>query len=153
MFTDPTIHEQLLLLVSVKHTMFNSTWLPIFKAQDGSRAPIMFEKTMCFQIEAEVVKNSKRDDYVNGLITEDEVHYQRTYVGGAGVCLHFPDCDCQLDIELKFASILFEVKTFHVWGTQKLGHEFCKRLVKLKNETNRDALFCRYLLELYGDAT
>jgi hypothetical protein len=40
------------------------------------KAPIMLEKTMFFQVEAEVVKNSKRDDYVNGLLNEDKVAYQ-----------------------------------------------------------------------------
>lgn len=70
---------------------------------------------------AEVVKNAKCDDSVNGLVTEDEVTYHLSYKEGAGVCLHFPSCHTNLDIELKFASILCEVKTFQVWGTRKFG--------------------------------
>ena len=55
--------------------------------------PVMFDKEIFFQIEAEVVKNLKRTEYVNGMVNEDEVKYQLAYEGGAGVCLHFPGCD------------------------------------------------------------
>jgi hypothetical protein len=111
MYADPEKHERLLLLVSEDHIAIDTTWLPIYRAQNASRVPIMFEKKLFFQIEAEVVKNAKRDDYTNGLVTEDEVTYHLSYEGGAGVCLHFPNCPKTLDIELKFASILCEVKT------------------------------------------
>ena len=41
--------------------------------QDSSRAPIMFDKEVFFQIEAEVVKDLKHDDYINRLLTEHKV--------------------------------------------------------------------------------
>jgi hypothetical protein len=153
MYADPEKRERLLLLVSEHHIAIDTTWLPIYRAQNASRVPIMFEKNMFFQIEAEVVKNAKRDDYIKGLVTEDELTYHLSYEGGSGVCLHFPNCHTNLDIELKFASIIFEVTAFQVWGTRKLGRDFFKRLVKLKNDANREALFSRYLIELYGDTT
>ena len=63
----------------------------------------------------------------------------------------FPSCGRHFDLEPKFVSILIEVKIFHEWGTHKLvGHEFCEHLVRLKNDDT--ALFCHYLLELYGNA-
>lgn len=153
MFADPSKHERLLILVSSKHASFLKTWLPIYKAQSSSRIPITFDKVNYYQIEAEVVKNSKRQDYLNGMVSEDDVKYQLTFEGGAGVCLQFPFCDSRFDIELKFATVFHEAETFQVWGMQKLGREFHKRLAKLKNEPNREALYCRYLTELYGDAT
>jgi hypothetical protein len=151
MFADPDKHERLLLLVSSKHTSFLTTWLPIYKAQSSSRIPITFDKINYYQIEAEVIKNSKREDYMNGMVSEDDVKYQLTFEGGAGVCLQFPFCHQRFDIEMKFATVFYEPETFQVWGMQKLGREFHKRLVKLKNESNREALYCRYLTELYGD--
>jgi hypothetical protein len=77
----------------------------------------MFHKEIFFQIDTEVVKNLIRDDYINGLLTENKLSFE----GGAGICLHFQSCDCNFNIELKFASILIEAKQFHVWGTCKLG--------------------------------
>ena len=59
MYADPQKHERLLLLVSADHIAFRTTWLPIYMAQQSSRIPIMFEKTMFFQIEVEVVKHAK----------------------------------------------------------------------------------------------
>jgi hypothetical protein len=153
MFADPSVHERLLLVVSGKHPAFTTVWLPIHRRQDASRAPIMFGKDIFFQIEAEVVKNSKRSDYISGLATEDDIQYQITYEGGGGVCLHFPSCERSFDIELKFASIFCETSTFQVWGTRPLTREFHQKLVRLKNSDNREALFCRYLQELYGDST
>jgi hypothetical protein len=142
MFADPKQNERLLLLVSDKHAAFKTTWLPIYREQQSSRAPIMFDRDMYFQIEAEVVKNSKRKNYVDGLLSEEEVQYQLSYQGGAGVCLHFPFCKRANGIELKFASILLDVTTFQVWGTRELRREFGKKLAKLKNDANREALFC-----------
>jgi hypothetical protein len=150
MFAEPTISERLLLLISTKHPTFTTTWLPIYNAQDNMKAPVMLEKTKFFQIEAEVVKNSKRDDYVNGLLNKDEMVYQLTYEGGAGVYLHFPNCLRRFDMELKFAVVLNEPEDFQVWGTRKLGREFHQKLVGLHNDKNREAFYSRYLLELYG---
>jgi hypothetical protein len=62
MFADPAVHERLLLLASVQHPAFHATWLPIYTEQGAMRAPIMLDKVMCFQIESEVIKNSKRGD-------------------------------------------------------------------------------------------
>ncbi len=153
MFADPTVHERLLLLVSVQHPAFHATWLPIYTEQGAMRAPIMLDKVMYFQIESEVIKNSKRGDYVDGLVSEDNLKYQLSYKGGAGVRLQFPSCLPTRDMELKFAAVLFEADTFHVWGTRKLGREFHQKFHRIKNDQNREALFSRYLLELCGDAT
>jgi hypothetical protein len=115
-----------LILVSSKHALYLKTWLPIYKAQSSSRIPITFDKINYYQIEAEVVKTSKRQDYLNGLVSEDDVRYQLTFKGGAGICLQFPFCDPRFDIELKFATVFHEPETFQVWGMQKLGREFHK---------------------------
>ena len=85
------------------------------------------------------------------MASEDDVKYHLTFEGGAGVCLQFPSCGKRFDIEMKFATVFHQPEMFQVWGMQKLGQEFHKRLVKLKNEPNREALYCRYLTELYGD--
>jgi hypothetical protein len=151
MFADPSRHDRLLILVSTRHNSFLTTWLPIFLAQASSRTPVSFDEVMFFQIEAEVVKNAKRMDYVDGMVNEEEVKYQLTFEGGAGVCLHFPNCERRFDIELKFATVFYEPQTFQVWGTRKIAREFHKRLQKLSNEPNREALYSRYLTELYGD--
>ena len=107
MFADPKTQEWLLLLVGIKHESFKQTWLPIFREQDISRVPIMFDKDMYIQIEAVVVKNSKRQDYLDGMVNKDDLQYQLTVKGSAGVCLHFPSCDRGFDIELKFATVRF----------------------------------------------
>jgi hypothetical protein len=39
-----------------------------------------------FQIEAEVVKNLKQQDYGDGMVNKDEVKYQLTFIEG-GCCL------------------------------------------------------------------
>ena len=151
MFADPSKHERLLLLVSSKHNSFLTTWLPIYKAQSSTRILISFDKNNFYQIEAEVIKNSKRQDYVDGMVSKNDVKYHLSFEGGAGVCLHFPNCQRRFDIKMKFATVFHEPETFQVWGMQKLGREFHKRLVKLKNGPNREALYCWYLTELYGD--
>jgi hypothetical protein len=123
-------------------------------AQDAGRAWIMQHKEIFFfQVEAEVVKNSKQNDYVDGLCTKDDTQSQLLYKGGIWVCLHFPTCDCKFDLELKFVIVLLEPTTFQVWGTHKLGREFHKKLFRLKNEQNCESLYSCYLLELYGDLT
>jgi hypothetical protein len=76
---------------------------------------------------------------------------QLTYESGTGVSLHFPTYDRKYDIELKFTIILFELQTFQVWETRKLGNEFHKKLFRLKKEQNHEALYCCYLVEIYGD--
>ncbi len=74
----------------------------------------MFYKEMFFQIEAEVIKNSKCDDYVNGLVTEDEVQYQLSFQGGVGdACIS----------RLAAANLISNSSSlllFHVWRTRKL---------------------------------
>jgi hypothetical protein len=156
MFANPKSQERLLLLVSINHVSFASTWLEIYKSQYKSqsmlRVPIMFDKEMFFQIEAVVVKNAKRQDYMDGVVSEDDVKYQLTVQGGAGVCLHFPACDKALDIELKFATVFLQSTTFQIWGTAKIGRDFHMRLVKIRNDANREAMYSRYLTELYGDS-
>jgi hypothetical protein len=103
--------------------------MPIYTAQGKNRAPIMLDNEMFMQVEAEVLKNAKRDDYVKGLLSEYKISYQLTYEGGAGVCLHFPGCPKSFELELKFAVVLCEPTQFQVWGTRKLGREFHKKLV------------------------
>jgi hypothetical protein len=152
MFGDPKARERLLILVSMHHDTFDSTWLQIYKLQEISRVPVMFDNEMFFQVEAEIIKNPKRKDYIDGLVNEDDVKYQLTVEGGAGVCLHFPGCDKSYEIELKFATIFLQSSTFQVWGTRKIGRDFHGRLVKLRNDVNREALYSRYLIELYGDS-
>jgi hypothetical protein len=56
-------------------------------------------------------------------------------------------------MELKLAAVLFEARTFHAWGTRKLGREFHKKFHRVKNNQNREALFGCHLLESHGDAT
>jgi hypothetical protein len=89
-------------------------------AQDAARVAIMQDKEMLFQVDdAKVVKNSKCSNYVNDFwlqTTEDDVHFQLSYEGGAGVCLHFSPCDCHYNIKLKFTLILFEPTIFQVCG-------------------------------------
>jgi hypothetical protein len=94
MFADPTMQEWLLILVSIHHKLFATTWLPIYKLQAILRVPIMLDKKMFFQIEAEVVKNSKCQDYIDSVVNKkDNVGYQLTVGENVGICLHFPCCN------------------------------------------------------------
>jgi hypothetical protein len=60
MFADPDCQEHLLLLVSINHHAFSTTWLSIFQEQNLLRLPVTIYKEMFFQLEAVVVKNSTR---------------------------------------------------------------------------------------------
>jgi hypothetical protein len=92
----------------------------------------MLHKAMCFQIESEVIKNSKHSDHVvDGLVSEGELKCQLSYKGGPGVCLQFPSCLPARNVELKFAPVLFEADAFHLWGTPELGREFHKKFHRM----------------------
>ena len=60
------------------HDTFESTWLQIYKLQAISRVPIMFDNKIFFQVEAEIVKNSKQKNYIDGVVNKDDVKYQLT---------------------------------------------------------------------------
>jgi hypothetical protein len=65
LLSNPDIHKRILLLILAKHINFSTTWLPIYIEQNSFRPPIAFDKMMFFQIEAVVVKNAKRQDFVD----------------------------------------------------------------------------------------
>ena len=124
MFADPQVHKHILLLVSINHPAFATTWLTIYREQSLSdhalaQAPITIYKEMFFQLEACVVKNPAQQAFIDGIHNKEHVKYLLLYKGGAGLGLHFPGCSCQKDIELKFASVLHETDSLMVWGTNK----------------------------------
>jgi hypothetical protein len=82
----------------------------------------------------------------------NKVIYLLTRTGGAGVGLHFPGCSTNFNLELKFATVIEEHTTFHVWGTNTFsGRDFKMSLSKLVLDESHEAFFARYLLEIHGD--
>jgi hypothetical protein len=153
MYSNPNHRERLMLLVSTTSPYFASTYLSIYNIQSEQtyRSPVQFEKSLYFQIEAEVVKNASRESFIYGLHDIDTVRYLLTSTGGGGIGIHFPDCPASLGVELKFATVFEHGDDFQVWGMSKSGRDFKPGLRNLKNEASRDAYFTRYLHEVYGD--
>jgi hypothetical protein len=150
MFANPETHERLLILVSPTFPSFASTWLPIFTQQSSMRPPVMFDKTMFFQIEASTVKNAKRKDFVDGMVTQSDVRYLLTKEGGGGIGLHFPGCDRSFDIELKFATVLDETSSFQVWGASRAGRDLHRVFLNLRVQAKRELYYSCFLSESTG---
>jgi hypothetical protein len=106
---------------------------------------------MFFQIEAVVVKNARRQDFVDGVITVNDIKYLLSMKGGAGVCLHFPNCEPSFGLELKFATVMLDVESFQVWGTTRSGRAFDKVIKGLRVQASQELLYSRFLREVYGD--
>jgi hypothetical protein len=153
MYSNPETRERLLLLVSTTSPYFADTYLRIYNIQQETtfRSPVQFEKSLYFQIEAEVVKNASRESFVHGLHDIDTVRYLLSSTGGGGIGILFPDCPASMGIELKFATVFEHGDDFQVWGMSKSGRDFKPGLRNLKNEASRDAFFTRFLHEVYGD--
>jgi hypothetical protein len=147
MFSNPEIHEPLLLLVSVQHPMFGSTWLARYKAQKSGRLPIQFCGDTYFQIEATVVKNSTHQQFLDGMYNQEDMLALLTTQGEARVGLHFPNCSFLFDLEFKYASVIKDCESTQVWGVVFSGLSFLSPLTKLKDEDSREAYFTRYLTE------
>jgi hypothetical protein len=71
--------------VSIASPDFASIFLNIYNTQQSLHHPIQFEKTILFQIKAEVVKNSFHDSFIQGLKDIDTVKYLLTSVDGGGI--------------------------------------------------------------------
>jgi hypothetical protein len=112
MFANPDVPEQLVLLVSIWHSLFGMTWLSIYNAQWSGQLPLEFGGDHYFQIEAQVVKNSTRRKFIDGMYSKNAVIDLLTKRGGASVGLHFPNCPFDFDLELKFTSVIDECSTF-----------------------------------------
>jgi hypothetical protein len=150
MFSKPS-EEPLLLLVSPEHPSFETTWLPRYRSQKAGRLPIQFCGRTYLQIDATVLKNSTRCQFIDGMYSQDDVLALLTSRGGAGVGLHFTNCHRSFDLELKFASVIEECDDLQVWGVSFSGRNFLTPLAKLKDDDSREAYFTRYLKELNGD--
>jgi hypothetical protein len=77
-----------------------------------------------FQIEAEVVNNSFRKDFIHGLKDIDTVKYLLTSIGGGGIRLHFLNCPIFLDIKLKFASVFSKLRHVPSMGNGQVWPHF-----------------------------
>jgi hypothetical protein len=147
MFANPEIHEQLLLLFLIRHPLFGSTWLARYNAQNSGRLPIQFCNDTYLQIEATVVKNSTCRQFIDGMYCQEGVVSLLTSRGGAGVGLHFPNCNFHLDLEFNFASVIEDCDTLQVWGMTFSGRNFLLPLKKLKDNDSREAYFSRDTFE------
>ena len=151
MFADPMANERLLLLISTKHPAFGATWITIWNEQDSKRNPVTIARETYFQVEAEVVKNSKQKGFIDGMYSQNDVKHFVTYEGGEGLCLAFPGCSSKREIELKFASVIHETETFMVFGDTKACRDYSSLLLKLRSHTSQELVYSRMLVELHGD--
>jgi hypothetical protein len=62
--------ERVLLLVARSHPSFNSHWFRIYERQEKGRKPIIFGDILFFQIEAVVLKNAYRANFISGHFTQ-----------------------------------------------------------------------------------
>jgi hypothetical protein len=128
-----------MILVSSNHPLLCRIWVSIYYAQNASRPPITIGKELYFQIEAVVVKNLKRNNFIDGQHDQNEVKYLLTKIGGAGVCLHFPYCGRDYDMELKFATVMNDaLDRFQVWGTTKSSREFSASIQRLRSDESKE---------------
>jgi hypothetical protein len=77
--------------------------------------------------------------------------YLLTKIGGAGVCLHFPNCERSYDMELKFATLMNALNLFQVWETTKSSYEFAASIQRLCSDATKELYYSHFLLELHGD--
>jgi hypothetical protein len=146
MFANPgNVPEQLLLLISIRPSLFGTTWLSIYNAQRSGQLPLEFGGDHYFQIEAQVVKNLTRRQFIDGIYRQNAVVDLLTKQGGASVGLHFPNCPFDFDMELKFASVIDKCSTFQVWGTNFSGCNFFTPLLKLHHIDSQGAYYTHYL--------
>jgi hypothetical protein len=66
------VGERVLLLVATSHPSFNSHWFRIYERQEKGRKPLIFGDILFFQIEAVVLKNAYRANFISGHYTQKE---------------------------------------------------------------------------------
>jgi hypothetical protein len=137
--------ERLILLVATGHPSFNSHWFRIYERQEGGRKPLIFGDVLFFQIEAVVLKNAHRANFISGHYTQKQFGNLFSSRGGAALGLTFPGCPRSFKFELKSAHVFLSCVTLQVWGATKTVCSFRKQLSKLKNEASRASYFTGYL--------
>jgi hypothetical protein len=109
--------ERVLLLVATSHPSFNSHWFCIYERQEKGRKPLIFGDILFFQIEAVVLKNAYRANFISGQYTQKEFGNLFSSRGGAALGLTFPGCPRSFEFELKSADVFFSCAMLQVWDT------------------------------------
>jgi hypothetical protein len=112
--------ERVILLVATSHPSFDSHWFCIYERQEKGRKPLIFGDVLFFQIEAAVLKNAYRANFISGHYTQKEFGNLFLSRDGAALGLIFPGCPTSFEFKLNAADVFFS----------SLGHNQNRSLVQ-----------------------
>lgn len=130
--------EDVLLLVSKNHCNY-MYWEKISREQNNGLENINIGMQLFDQIQATVIKNGRREDFINGVMDKDELEYHVVGIGGAAVSMSFPNCKASTSIELKFSELL-EDKDIQLWGTTSNKWNLSQAIKKKKGVARNQLL-------------
>ena len=140
--------EDVLLLVSIDHRDF-IYWDKIVREQNNGLATINIRLQTFVQIQATVITNARREDFINGVMDKEELEYHVVGIGGAAISLSFPNCNTSTSIEFKFSQFSQD-KDIQLWGTTSNKRNL-NRVIKKKQGVARNQLLRVLIDKLYGD--